>query len=346
MKTETLATLSARLGVSITSISRIINGKAEKYRISPATEERVMREVQRCGYMPAGFAQNLRNPRSGLVGLILPSVSNPFFADMAAVIISELYRRHYTTIVLDSMEDESVFLDSVKTLLSRQVEGMIAVPCGEDGTLMEAVGKHTPLVLVDRFYKDTQLSYVTTNNYQGSLEATRYLLDCGHTRIACIQGATASMPNQERVSGYRDAMRGGDKEAWIKIVGNEFSVQNGYLETKLLLAAQERPTALFALSNTILLGAVKAIREAGLRIPNDISLIAFDDNLYMDYMTPVITRVSQPVTDMAFLATKLLVDSLGNDAHGGSQLRLSPTLIHGGSVSILSAGPEIGSTEI
>lgn len=332
MKSETLKTISARTGYSITTLSRVINGKADKYRISKSTVEEVMREVRRCGYSPFPTAQRLRKYRTGLIGLLLPSVSNPFFADMASVIISDMYKKKYTTIVLDTMEDESIFIDSVKTLISRQVEGIIAVPCGSDPTLLERVNEHTPVVLVDRFYEDTSLSYVTTNNYQGSLEATAYLISMGHKEIACIQGATSSMPNRERVMGYTDAMKAASLSSYISLSGNEFSIRNGYLETKLLLAGKNPPTAIFALSNTILLGSVKAIREAGLRVPQDVSLITFDDNLYMDYMTPVISRVSQPVGDMASLAAKLLIDGLESPGHGPSRLRLSPTPIQGASV--------------
>ena len=332
MKSETLKTISARTGYSVTTLSRVINGKAGKYRISKATADAVMAEVRRCGYSPFPAVGTSRKSRSGLIGLLLPSVSNPFFADMASVIISEMYRRHYTTIVLDTMEDEAIFIDSVKTMVSRQVEGIIAVPCGSDPTLLEQVGEHTPVVLVDRFYEGTSLSFVTTNNYEGSLEATRYLLSKGHKDIACIQGATSSMPNQERVKGYTDAMKAASLSSNISVSGNEFSIRNGYLETKLLLSRGNAPTAIFALSNTILLGSFKAIREAGLRVPQDVSLITFDDNLYMDYMTPAITRVGQPVEDMASLAAKLLLDALESPGNGPSQLRLSPTPIQGASV--------------
>ena len=332
MKTETLSSISARTGWSITTISRVLNGKGDKYRIPKSTQEAVMHEVRRCGYVPAGTAQNLRNGKTGLIGLLLPSVANPFFADMASVIISEMYKESYTTIVVDTMEDESYLLESMKTLLSRQVEGIIAAPSGEEGLMAEKINNSLPVVLVDRYYEGTTLSYVTANNYQGSFDATEYLIEMGHRRIACLQGATSSMPNKERVRGYVEAMKGEGLSDYILLSGNEFSIRNGYLETKLLLGRREIPTAIFTLSNTILLGAIKAIREAGLRIPEDISLLTFDDNLYMDYMTPVITRVSQPVDDMARLASKLLLDSLSSADRVASQLRLAPALILGESV--------------
>lgn len=321
--------MAERLGYSATTISRVLSGKAEKYRISPDTVNAVLREARRCNYSPSVAAQSLRTRRSNTIGLLLPSVANPYFADMASVIITELNSAGYTTIVVDTMESEQRLSESARSLISRQVDGILAVPCGEKGMDLEMLSAQIPVVLIDRYYEDTSLPYVTTNNYQGGLDATRHLLSRGHTRISCIQGVQSSMPNKERVRGYVKAMEDEGLAQDIDIIGNEFSVQNGYLETKLLMSRAQRPTAIFALSNTIMLGALKAIREAGLRIPEDIALISFDNNLYMDYMTPSITRISQPVEDMAKLAVKILLDKIKGASNCGSQLRLSPIMVAG-----------------
>lgn len=321
--------MAERLGYSATTISRVLSGKAEKYRISPDTVNAVLREARRCNYSPSVAAQSLRTRRSNTIGLLLPSVANPYFADMASVIITELNSAGYTTIVVDTMESEQRLSESARSLISRQVDGILAVPCGEKGMDLEMLSAQIPVVLIDRYYEDTSLPYVTTNNYQGGLDATRHLLSRGHTRISCIQGVQSSMPNKERVRGYVKAMEDEGLAQDIDIIGNEFSVQNGYLETKLLMSRAQRPTAIFALSNTIMLGALKAIREAGLRIPKDVALISFDNNLYMDYMTPSITRISQPVEDMAKLAVKILLDKIKGASNCGSQLRLSPIMVAG-----------------
>ena len=321
--------MAERLGYSATTISRVLSGKAGKYRISPDTVNAVLREARRCNYSPSVAAQSLRTRRSNTIGLLLPSVANPYFADMASVIITELNSAGYTTIVVDTMESEQRLSESARSLISRQVDGILAVPCGEKGMDLEMLSAQIPVVLIDRYYEDTSLPYVTTNNYQGGLDATRHLLSRGHTRISCIQGVQSSMPNKERVRGYVKAMEDEGLAQDIDIIGNEFSVQNGYLETKLLMSRAQRPTAIFALSNTIMLGALKAIREAGLRIPEDVALISFDNNLYMDYMTPSITRISQPVEDMAKLAVKILLDKIKGASNCGSQLRLSPIMVAG-----------------
>lgn len=331
---ETLSSIAERTGFSITTISRVLSGNAEKYRISKATVDKVIAEAEACNYRPSLIAQSLRTNRTNTIGLLLPSLSNPYFAEMASVIIREVNSRDCTTIVMDTMEDEKNFNSSASLLLSRRVDGIIAVPCGKNPSVMEGIDRdYLPVVLVDRYYDGAALSYVTTNNYQGGADGTRHMISAGHRRIACIQGVRDSSPNAERVRGYLDAMEESGLGSLAEVVGDDFSIQNGYLETKLLLERKDRPTAIFALSNTISLGVLKAVREAGLDIPEDISLLAFDDYAYMDYLNPPLTRISQPVEDMAKLATKLLFDRIGGNGAGNtSQIKLAPALISGASV--------------
>ncbi len=330
---ETLSNIAKRTGFSVTTISRVLSGNAEKYRISKKTAELITADAKNHNYMPSGIAQSLRTNKTNTIGLLLPSLANPYFAEMASFIVSEVHRKGFTTIVIDTMEDEHEFNTSVMKLYSRGVDGIIAVPCGTDKSLIEEIDKKDiPVVLVDRYFDDSRLSYVATNNYKGGLMATQFLISMGHKRITCIQGAINSTPNKERVKGYTDAMREAGLEDNIMIAGNEFSIQNGYLETKMLLSENDLPTAVFSLGNTISLGIIKAIKETTLKIPENLSLISFDNYFYMDYMETPITRISQPIEDMAKLATKILFDRIESIPTSTSQLKLSPSLIYGESV--------------
>lgn len=332
----TLSTISERTGFSISTVSRVLSGKSKKYRICENTRKAIMEEAERCNYSPNILAQNLRTSKTHTIGVMMPSVANPYFAEMASIIISEARMKHYTTIVIDSLENESNQKDNLSTLVSRRVDGIIAAPCGSDPSLFEEVSRmQIPIVLIDRFFEGANLPYVTTNNYLGGLEGTNTLIRHGHRDIACIQGAKDSMPNRKRVAGYMDALRKAGLESRAIIAGDEFSLQNGYLEAKILLGRNPRPTAIFSLSNTIGLGAIKAIREAGLNIPDDISIMSFDNNIYMDYLTPPISRVGQPVEEMAKLATKLLFESIESKKRTCTQLELSPQLISRDSIRLL-----------
>lgn len=332
MKKETLNTIAERTGYSITTISRVLSGNASKYRISKATCDAVVAEAHRCNYVPLSTAQILRTAKTGMVGLLVPSLSNPFFAEMAGVVVTELRRQGFTTIVIDAMESEDNMLEGVKTLIQRQVEGIITIPCGDDALALERLAKQTPVVTIDRYYENTTLPFVTTNNYQGGLDGTNKLIARGHRRIACIQGTKDSMPSRERVRGYLDAMSAAGLADNCLVTGNDFTIQNGYLETKLLLSSEDRPTAIFALSNTILLGSLKALNESSVKIPSEMALLSFDDNIFMEYLTPSIARISQPTADMATLAVKILLDKMAGKPGINSQIKLSPNFIQGDSM--------------
>ena len=319
---ETLVTISKRTGFAISTVSRVLNGQAEKYRISRKTVELILAEARRCDYTPSLLAKGLRMKRTNTLGLLIPQVSNPYFADIASAIIREARSHGYTVMVVDTMENEENEQEGIRTMLSRRVDGIVAVPCGRTPDHLEKVNRSVPVMLVDRSFERTSLPYVCTDNYRGGVEATRILLQRGHRRIACIQGVPHSMPNRRRVQGYLDALRQAGLQEEAIITGDAFSLENGYRQTKLAVAGPDRPTAIFALSNTILLGAVKAIRESGLRIPEDISVVSFDDNPYLDFLVPAITRIGQPVEEIGKTAVRLLLESIREEVRCRTQLQL------------------------
>ncbi len=334
MKT-TLETIAGRTGFSTSTVSRVLSGKSKDGRISEKTAETIRKAAEETGYTPNILAQNLRKGRTFTIGLVVPDISNPYFAEITSVIVAEAKRNGYTTIVTDTMENEAAQNDSVCALVSRKVDGMIIVPCGSDPKFLEEINEHTtPVILVDRYFENSRLPYVSTNNRQGGFDGTNILLRSGHRKIACIQGNHASVPNRRRLEGYRSALRKAGLEEEERIVGNDFTVQNGYIETKLLLESPDRPTAIFALSNTIGLGAIRAIREAGLRIPEDISIVSFDNNVYLDYLIPAVTRIGQRVEEMGRMAVKLLLESIRGSHKLCSQIELSTENILRESVAI------------
>jgi hypothetical protein len=324
----TLETIAKNTGFSKSTISRVLNGKADSCRIPQSTVETIIKAAESCGYVPDLIAKKMRKSKSQTIGLLIPSISNPYFADIASVVISDAKSLGYTTIVTDTMEDVNAQNESITAMISRKVDGIITVPCGNDPAFLEQTNKkYVPIVLVDRYYENSCLPYVVTNNYRGGYEATKLLIRNGHKKIACIQGASNTTPNKRRIDGYLSALQEENLAEYAHIVGNSFSILNGYLETKLLLLGQDRPTAIFTLSNTIGLGALKAIREANLSIPDDISLISFDNNIYLDYLTPSITRIGQLTDEMGKMAVKLLYDSISNHRTVRSQIELSPEMI-------------------
>lgn len=331
-KKESMTTIAAKAGCSPSTVSRILNGVAEKNRISPETTERVLAALRDSAYIPPRSTKNLREGKADIIGLLVPSVANPYFAEMAGALVSEAYSHHYAATLMDAQEDEGRFLDCLRMMDAADLPGIIAVPCGNSLSVLEKVGCRTPLVLLDRYFNETSLPVVTCNNYQGGFDAANALISSGCRKIVAIQGPESSLPSLERVRGYRDAMSQAGLGEFIKVVGYEFSQHCGYVETKYLLSGQDVPDAIFALSNNIMLGCVKALRESNLSIPEDISLICFDDGPFMNLMSPSVSCVAQPVRDMASLAFKILLDRIHGDFALTSKITLSPELKMRGSV--------------
>ncbi|MDI9604147.1 MAG: LacI family DNA-binding transcriptional regulator [Bacteroidota bacterium] len=300
-------------GFSITTVSRVLNGKGEKYRISKATREKIKSVADELKYVPNEFARNLRIGKSKTIALIVPSLKNPFFAEIASVVNNEVRKYGYITLIGDSDDQVENEKNELSHLTSRSLDGMIVVPCGEEWDHLVKVQENgLPLICIDRYFEDTSLSYVSSDNYDGAYSATKYLIEQGHTDIACIQGVRYSMPNIQRVKGFADAMKNAGIDAYT-VTGDAFTEQNGYLETKLLLSRGKRPSAIFAFSNMIAMGCLKALKEENVRIPEAISLITFDDNPYMNYIDPPLTCISQPVEDICKIAVKILFSHILDD---------------------------------
>lgn len=324
---ETLVSIAERTGFSVSTVSRVLSGKAAKYRISDKTIALIAQEARRCNFTPSLLAKGLRTNRTDTLGLLIPSIDNPYFAHIASIIVQEARTRGYKVILIDTSEDEQNEQEGVRSLISRKVDGILIAPAGGDPAFLESVAQQTPVVCIDRCFAETSLPYVVTDNFRGGREATQYLIDHGHERILCIQGVRHSMPSAERVAGYRQALAENGIKQRAQVAGDGFSIRNGYEQTLRALHLRQRPTAIFALSNTILLGALKAIRELRLRIPDDISVLSFDNYEYLDYLDPSVTRISQPSAEIGAQAMEILLRRINGDAPQAVQLRLAPTLV-------------------
>ena len=327
MERMTIVALAERTGLSKTTISRVLSGQAEKYRISPKTAEFIRQEVERCNYQPNVVAQGLRTKRTRTIGLVVPSISNPFFANIASVIIVKAKELGYTVVVADAMDNAEQEEECIRSLLLRQVDGIIVSSSATEPSYLEEINqKSVPVVLIDRYFPSTSLPCVITDNYYGAKEAVEYLIGRGHRHISCICGMRHAAIVQDRISGYSDAMRNAGLGEWIHCAGNEFSMQNGYVEAKLLLNSSPRPTAIFAMNNTIMLGAIKAIKESWLRIPEDVSIISFDDNPFLDYISPAISRIVQPQNELGSIALRILISNIEEGDRTDIRVKLAPTL--------------------
>ncbi len=308
----TLQHVAERSGVSITTISRVLSGQANRYRISKKTEATVRRIAKECNFVPNQVARSLRLKKTHKIGLVIPDISNPFFAGIARQVTLGTRKHGYSIMLCDSEDSIELEKQSLALLQSQSVEGIVLCPMGQSGEhLAKFVGGKLPIVLVDRFFQDVALPYVSSDNVAGAKQGTELLIANGHRRIACLQGLRGTSPNESRVHGYKEALTAHQLPVDESlIVGDSFTEQSGYIETKLLLKTQPDLTAILACSNVNALGAIRALAEEKEKIPDDVSLVSFDDTPYSAYLATPITTVAQSYSEMGEYAVKLLFDQI------------------------------------
>jgi LacI family transcriptional regulator len=307
--TNNMRELADILGLSVTTVSRVLNGKAKKYRISGSTEQRVLKTAEEYNYIPNKIARSLKMARTETLGLIIPDIANPFFADLAKSIELEARMKGFSIILCDSGEDLSVEKELINLLLGHKVDGIIIAPVGTKfDHLVGIYESGLSMVIVDRYSPELRIPFITSDNYGGALDAVNYLISMGHKKIACIQGIKDSQPNKERVLGYIDALeQNGISLDESFITGEDFSTENGYKQTRVLFSVDDPPTAIFALSNLISLGVIKAVSEMGLKIPDDLSLICFDEQPYSAFLETPLTTIEQKKSEMGELAVNVIL---------------------------------------
>ena len=323
----TLKELAEKIGVSRTTVSRVMSGNAEKYRISEKTVKKVKAAAEHYGLMPNQVALNLRLQKTDTIGLLIPDIANPFFANLAQGVEEELRAHGKMLLLCNSNENTDLEAETLTNIVRRQIDGLLVAPVGLSGDHFKALsGK--PIVFIDRYFHDLDIPHVSTDNHAGAYKATRYLLDRGHERIACIQGLRATVSNQDRVKGYEQALN--EKGLNPKTLGDGFTIENGYQSTLEVLDKAERPTAIFTLNNLIAVGALQALREKNIKVPEEVSLISFDEQPYFALTSPPVTTIRQPVKQIAKEAVqKLLVRLKGETT---SSLMIQPEIIERKSV--------------
>jgi len=328
MATDTLDSIAKKCGCSVSTVSRVLSGKAHSYRISAKTEKRVLEEAGKSNYQPSQIAKSLRLGKTDTLGLLIPGIDDTFFSSITSVIIREARRHGYKVVSAETQEDERNELDGLNTLMASNVDGIIAIPSGKhSGIYSDVLRKGTPIVMLDRYYEDIRdIDIVSTDNYHGARMAVDYLVSMGHRRIECIQGNPDTITSSSRARGYCDAMRSHGLDEFISVTGNEFSIESSHMITKELLGKEDHPTAILALSNKILLGAIQGIQESGLLIPDDISIVSFDDNSLFNYLSPRITCISQPVHEMGQRAVEKLIARIKGETET-SEMLLPPALV-------------------
>jgi len=328
-RTPTIWDVARRAGVSPSTVSRILTGTTP---VSAAKQEKVRQAIRRLGFRPNAVARSLKQRRSYTIGLLIPDITNPYFAEAAKGVEEAAHRGGFAVLLCDSENELAREARYLELLRERQVDGLIYVTAG-DAVHLRRSWQGLPLVVMDREIPGLAADSVTTDNERGAYEITGFLLQQGHRRIAFLAGPRALTPARLRLRGYRRALRAFKVPADPGLIKYaDFTVEGGRKTMQALLDATSRPTAVAASDDVMALGAVQAIEDAGLRVPADISVAGFDDIPVAALVRPPLTTVAQPVRRMGEVAVELLLAQLNSRRNDHRRILLEPRLVVRGSV--------------
>jgi DNA-binding LacI/PurR family transcriptional regulator len=296
-------------GVSRATVSAVIN---KTRPVSKKLTDRVEAAMRELNYQPNSLARSLKGKRTHRIGLLVGNAGSPFWALVINTVERVAYGQGFHVMLGDSGEDPEKELAHLKIMSGERVDGIIIAPSGETNReFILRLASEIPVVLFDRRF-DAPIDTVASDNELGAYLATLHLIETKKIeKIACLTISLEISPGLERLEGYRKALREKNipiRNEWIKV--EDYTEEAGHKATKELLQDQERPQAIFASSHLQAVGALRAIDEMCLKVPDDITIIGFDEMPWAAFLSPPLTVVSQPVVKMAAQATNLLLDRI------------------------------------
>ncbi len=323
----TVREVAHRAGVSAMTVSRVVNRNG---RVRPETRLKVEQAIAALGYVPNGLARGLTSRKTGVLGLIVPDVGNPFYAPL--VLGAERIARQsgYRVLLCNSESNLAYEGEYIADLLRQRVEGLLIAPVGDESrTHLLRLERHsTPFVLIDRRVHGIDCDVVQGDGVGGARRLVDHLIALGHRRIGMIAESESVSTSRDRRRGYREAL----EEAGLAVdrallMETSVDLVGGYRAMCALLDLEPRPTAVFAVNNLTAVGAIKAIRERGLTVPDDVALVAFDDIEQIAILYPFLTVVPQPAETFGTVAAQLLLERIAGRGSEYGRLVVLPSEI-------------------
>lgn len=302
--------VAKRAGVSRATVSAVLNGSRN---ISDELVQRVMATIRELNYQPDAVARSLKASRTYRIGLLVGNIASPFWASVVTEVERVADTRHFHVILADSDDDAREEQAHLQMLAGERVDGIIVAPCGETNRdqILE-LAHDIPIVLFDRRLIGAAIDIVAGDNEYGAFLAVNHLITQAHfDRIACLTLRLEFSNGAERLAGYQRALLEANiplNPHWIKL--GDYTQDSAYRDTLALLRSPDPPRAIFACSFLKTVGALRAVRELGLHVPDDVALIAYDEMPWSGLMSPPLTSVAQPVTAMAHQAIELLLQRI------------------------------------
>lgn len=322
----TIHDVAREAGVSHTTVSRALNNKGE---LSPETRARVLAAAGRLHYVPSAVAQALASGATRTLGLIITNSASPVYAAVVRAIEGAAHAVGYGLLLCNSAGSQDQALRCLAMLRAKQVDGLIVAPAQTDRRDMDVLQRcGIPFVLLLRHFPDLSADYVIMDNVEAGRLATDHLLQRGHQRIGHVAGPTHISSAQGRLDGYRQALAAHGVRFDESLVRHApFTMDGGYQAARQMLGHPQRPTAIFAATDMQAVGVLKAAKELGLRIPDDLALAGGDDIELAEYLEPPLTSFSQPSDEIGAQVVNILMARIGGDREGVKQVVLKPQLI-------------------
>lgn len=304
----TIKDIAEKAGVSKSTVSRVLNNTTPVHEKKKLAVQKAIKLLQ---YRPNVFARSLAGGQSMTIGVVTQNIGSPFYDSVTQGLISSFSGTDYFPLVVDGQWNPDLEMVAIQTLLERQVDGLILVGGKLSAEALDELSKEKPIVLVAQKLPGWENRCVTVDNVDAGFQATKFLIELGHTEIAHLSGIADHDDAKDRLEGYKRALKHFSiplKQTLI-VEGN-FSSQSGVLAVGSLLARGVHFSAIFAANDEMALGARLALYRRGIRVPEDISIIGFDDQPASAFMTPPLTTVAQPAMEMGRAAARMMLQQL------------------------------------
>jgi LacI family transcriptional regulator len=325
----TIVDVAQHAQVSTTAVSKVLRNA---YGVSPSMQARVRQAMTDLGYRPHAAARGMRG-QSYTVGVMVPDLHNPFFAQVIDGMMDHLDGSDYKILVGPSRCGHEAETRATEAMIDRSMDGVILIAPTSAPAQLDHIARIVPTLVIGRHGRSPAYDRVVDDDHTGAALVVNHLADLGHRRIAHIEHLendpvrTAEMPNALRAQGYRDAMAARGLADEIDVVSTSYTQQGGYMGAQQLLARPDRPTAIFAGADIAAMGVLTAIDEAGLRVPDDVSVAGYDNTTFAAFSPISLTSVDQAGVQMGRDTARLLLERIADRRKRSVQVRLSPTLI-------------------
>jgi LacI family transcriptional regulator len=314
-KNLSIVDIADKLGISKTTVSFILNNRAKEKRISEELVERVLKFIKEVGYKPNALAKSLRTGKSNIIGLMVENIADPFFANIARYIEDRAYKNGYRIIYCSTDNNTEKTKDMIAMFRERHVDGyIISPPLGVESDITELMNDGFPVVLFDRYLSGVDTSYVVTDNLFGTYNATMNLIDQGHKNIAFITFKSQQTQMQARLDGYKKALKENHLKPHIKEV--VFNPDTRYIIKPITEFLEENHNLDAILFGTNRIGTcgLKVINNLGIKVPDEMAVISFDDSEVFELYSPSITAIAQPIEEIANNVMDILLCNLNAPA--------------------------------